>query len=124
MAHYAIIDPATNLVVTVHVGRDEHDLIEGVDDWESYYAPPNYLCRRTSYNTVGGQHLLGGTPFRKNFAGVGFTFDKDRDAFIPVKPFESWLLNEETCLWEPPVPRPETGDWEWVEEELAWVEIE
>jgi hypothetical protein len=65
------------------------------------------IWKQTSYNTVGGVHKLGGTPFRKNHASVGYTYDEDRDAFIPPKPFPSWVLNETTCLWEAPIARPE-----------------
>jgi len=65
------------------------------------------IWKQTSYNTVGGVHKLDGTPFRKNHASVGYTYDEDRDAFIPPKPFSSWILNETTCLWEAPVERPE-----------------
>ncbi len=78
---------------------------------------------QTSYNTHGGQHLLGGTPLRKNFAGVGFTYDKTKDAFIPPKPFDSWTLNEESCLWEAPVAYPQDGQfYYWDEENTNWVE--
>jgi len=103
MAHYAIIDPKSNLVIAVHVGRDETDIADGIDDWETYYQPAHLICRRTSYNTRGGQHLTGGTPFRKNFAGVGYTYDSTLDAFIPPKPNDQATLNMETCLWESPV---------------------
>ena len=65
------------------------------------------IWKQTSYNTLGGVHKLGGTPFRKNHASVGYTYDEDRDAFIPPKPFPSWVLNETTCLWEAPIARPE-----------------
>lgn len=76
---------------------------------------------QTSYNTIGGIHLLGGTPFRKNYAGLGFTYDKQRDAFIPPKPFNSWLLNEDTCLWDPPIQYPsDGGNYKWNEENLNW----
>lgn len=79
---------------------------------------------QTSYNTHGGVHTLGGTPLRKNYAGIGFSYDKTRDAFIPPKPFESWILNEETCLWDAPTPRPEDGkDYTWDEATLSWVEV-
>lgn len=64
---------------------------------------------QTSYNTYGGIHKNGGTPFRKNYAGVGFTYDSIRDAFIPPQPFASWTLNEDTCLWDCPVPYPDDG---------------
>lgn len=76
---------------------------------------------QTSYNTRGGVHLLGGTPLRKNFAGVDFTYDPERDAFIPPKPYESWTLNEETCLWDCPVPFPDDGgSYAWNEEAGTW----
>lgn len=79
---------------------------------------------KTSYNTRAGQHLQGGTPLRKNFAGIGFTYDQDRDAFIPPKDFESWKLNEETCRWEPPIPYPQDGkDYYWDEDSVSWIEI-
>ena len=64
------------------------------------------IWKQTSYNTIGGIHKLGGTPFRKNHAGIGMTYDEDKDAFIPPKPFNSWILNEDTCLWEAPIPVP------------------
>jgi len=66
------------------------------------------IWKQTSYNTQGGVHKLGGTPFRKNHAGIGMTYDEDRDAFIHKKPFNSWILNEDTCLWEAPVAKPTT----------------
>ena len=65
------------------------------------------IWKQTSFNTVGGVHKTGGTPLRKNFAGIGMTYDEDRDAFIPKKPYNSWVLNETTCLWEAPIPKPE-----------------
>lgn len=116
MGHYAILDE-NNIVTTVFVGKDESD--HGPDgkvwDWEAYYG-----AKRTSYNTVGGKHLNGGTPFRKNYAGIGFQYDAERDAFIPPQPFPSWLLDEETCLWQPPVPMPESGPHNWNEESQSW----
>ena len=75
---------------------------------------------QTSYNTRGGVHELGGTPLRKNYAGIGFTYDRERDAFIPPKPFPSWTLNEETCLWEAPIPHPEGKARIWNEENQTW----
>jgi len=78
---------------------------------------------QTSYNTYGGSHKNGGTPLRKNYAGVGFTYDSDRDAFIPPKPFASWTLNEETCLWNAPSEYPNDGKrYSWDEETLSWIE--
>ena len=77
------------------------------------------IWKQTSYNTHGGVHKLDGTPFRKNHAGIGYTYDEDRDAFIPPSPFPSWTLDEATCTWEAPVPRPD-GDYVWNEETQAW----
>jgi hypothetical protein len=78
---------------------------------------------QTSYNTYGGSHKNGGTPLRKNYAGVDFTYDSDRDAFIPPKPFASWTLNEETCLWNAPSEYPNDGKrYSWDEETLSWIE--
>jgi hypothetical protein len=78
---------------------------------------------QTSYNTSGGVHHAGGTPLRKNYAGIGYTYDAERDAFIAPNPYASWLLNEDTCLWEPPVPKPTDGKiYEWDETTLSWVE--
>ena len=74
---------------------------------------------QTSYNTYGGVHRLGGTPLRYNYAGIGFTYDETRDAFIPPKPFPSWSLNEDTCLWEAPTPCP-GPEWEWDEDMKGW----
>lgn len=119
MAHYAFLDE-NNIVTEVIVGKDE--LEEGID-WEEHYGNfRGQLCKRTSYNTRGGVHLGGGTPYRKNYAGIGFTYDEAKDAFIPPKPFESWILNEDTCLWEPPVPYPEDGNYyNWNEETQEWI---
>jgi len=90
--------------------------------WEGYYGK-GQLCKRTSYNTIGGVHQNGGTPFRKNYAGVGYTYDPVRDAFYAPQPFESWTLNEESCLWECPVERPE-GEYWWKEDTQEWVDYE
>jgi len=82
------------------------------------------IWKQTSYNTFGGEHKLGGTPLRKNHAGIGFTYDEDRDAFIPPKPFNSWILNETSCLWEAPIPKPnnetESLRYSWNEETQQW----
>jgi len=80
---------------------------------------------KTSYNTFGGVHSNGGTPLRKNYAGIGYTYDSSRDAFIPPKPYASWLLNEDTCLWDAPTPMPvqEGKVFKWVEEDLNWQEV-
>jgi hypothetical protein len=79
------------------------------------------LWVQTSYNTYGGVHNNGGTPLRKNFAGIGYTYDEDRDAFIPKKPYQSWVLNEQTCLWEAPVAMPNDNNrYTWNETTLSW----
>jgi hypothetical protein len=79
------------------------------------------IWKQTSYNTLGGVHDNGGTPLRKNHAGIGYTYDEDRDAFIPPKPYPSWTLNETTCLWDPPVVKPDDGqNYTWNEENQTW----
>ena len=110
MAHYAFLD-SENIVTEVIVGIDETELIEGKDP-ETWYAEfRGQVCKRTSYNGN----------IRKNYAGIGFTYDEGRDAFIPPKPYPSWLLNEETCQWEAPIPYPEDGlIYSWNEDELDW----
>jgi hypothetical protein len=123
MAHYAQLD-SHNKVVYVFVGRDEDDLSDGVTDWEQYYAPEGFTVKRTSYNTQAGQHTAGGTPFRGNYAGIGYTYDETLDAFIPPKPFESWVLDESIYNWVAPIPYPKDGgSYEWDETAGAWVEV-
>jgi hypothetical protein len=127
MAHYAFLD-TNNIVTEVITGRNENEVVDGISDWESHYAEfrPGLICKRTSYNTLGGVHLYGGTPFRKNFAGIGCTYDSIRDAFIPPRPvnLNSWVLNEDKCLWEAPIPYPNDGGiYEWNEEILNWEEL-
>ena len=79
---------------------------------------------QTSYNTHGGQHRNGGTPLRKNYAGIGYSYDRTKDAFIPPKPYPSWVLNEETCLWGAPTPMPTDGKMSgWDEATTSWVEL-
>ena len=123
MAHFAYINK-DNVVFDVIVGPDEGSEPEGIESWETHFSAKFIgYAKQTSYNTRGGVHLLGGTPLRKNYAGIGFTYDEARDAFIPPKPYESWVLNEDTCLWEAPVPKPE-GDYTWDEQTGNWVEVE
>ena len=127
MAHYAFLDE-NNLVTQVIVGRDEDDLAEGITDWETYYGQRlGQVCKRTSYNSIGGENPHVGTPYRYNYAGIGFTFDPDKGtdgAFIPPKPFESWVLDEATCLWFAPVAYPEDGEsYTWDEEAGDWVTV-
>ena len=97
------------------------EVIDNTVYWEGYYGK-GQLCKRTSYNTIGGVHQNGGTPFRKNYAGVGMTYDPVRDAFYAPQPFESWTLNEDTCLWEAPVAYPDDENlYLWDEETLNWI---
>jgi hypothetical protein len=121
MAHYALLDE-NNIVTEVIVGKDEGE--DGVD-WEVHYG--NFRgqpCKRTSYNTHGGVHSGGGTPYRKNYASIGYTYDANRDAFIPPQPFASWQLNEETCLWDAPVPYPGDGEMHtWDEDTTSWLPV-
>lgn len=106
MAHYAFIDDQ-NIVTQVIVGRDEDDLPEGVASWEHYYgALHGQSCLRTSYNTVGNQHP-NGTPFRGNYAGIGYTYDEARDAFIAPEPPDAIGFDEDTLTWIVPEPDPD-----------------
>lgn len=120
MAHFAQLDE-NNVVVQVIVAGDEYE-----QTGEQLYAEiAGGVWKRTSYNTSGGVHTSGGTPFRKNYAGIGFTYDEQRDAFIPPKPFESWALNEQSCLWEAPVQKPiEGGPHYWNETTQTWDAVE
>lgn len=113
MAHYAFLDN-DNIVTQVIVGRDEWEVVDGISDWEAHYGEfHGQRCVRTSYNNN----------IRKNYAGIGFYYDEDKDAFIPPKPFASWVLDEETCRWESPIPYPgdETTFYAWDEELGDWV---
>jgi hypothetical protein len=114
MAHFARVE---NGVVTQVIVIDQETLNTG--HWGD---PASWI--QTSYNTQGGVHSLGGTPLRKNYAGIGYTYDSVRDAFIPPKPFPSWVLDEITCLWSAPTPMPTDGKmYNWDEATLAWVEF-
>lgn len=122
MAHYAELD-SNNYVINVIVGIDESQ-----GDGEAIYQKvTGNVWKRTSFNTYGGIHKLGGTPFRKNYAGIGYFYDKYRDAFIPPKVFLSWKLNEDTCLWEAPVPMPippkEYIKYAWDEANQVWEQM-
>ena len=118
MAHYAFLDE-NNVVTEVIVGKDEGE--DGID-WEQHYGEfRGQVCKRTSYNTQGGVHTAGGTPFRKNYAGIGYTYNAVRDAFIPPQPYQSWVLNDATCQWQAPVPYPNDGKlYLWDEVNQAW----
>ena len=111
MAHYA----------KVHNGVVEQVIVAEADFFDSFLdsSPGEWI--QTSYNTVDGVHSNGETPLRKNYAGVGDTYDKGRDAFYAPQPFGSWVLDEETCQWGPPVLKPEDGLYTWDEETLQWI---
>jgi hypothetical protein len=106
MAHFCKLGKG-NKVITIEVVNNDSAPNEqaGIYFLNNLYGT-NDIWKQTSYNTIGGVHLQGGTPFRKNFAGVGYKYDQTRDAFIPPTPYPSWTLNETTCLWDPPVPMP------------------
>jgi hypothetical protein len=117
MSHFAKLDE-NNLVTFVTVGRQEDDGLEA-----ELTARTGDVYKQTSYNTRGGVHLLGGTPLRKNYAGIGFSYDEARDAFIPPQPYASWVLDEDTCLWVAPIAYPAEGAYTWDEEAGDWVEV-
>jgi hypothetical protein len=121
MAHYALLN-MSNVVTQVISGIDED---QGSKNWELYYQGIyTQVCKRTSYNTRGGVHANGGTPFRKNFAAKGYTYDEYKDAFIPPKPYDSWTLNTTTCLWEAPVAMPNDGNaYAWDEDNEEWDQV-
>ena len=127
MASFAKIE--NNIVTTVlsvvnEVLKDSNGVEQeqlGINFLKTLYNEPNAIWKQTSYNTNGGVHSLGGTPFRKNHAGIGYTYDENRDAFIPQKPFNSWILNEEACLWNAPVAYPQDNNlYNWNEDILNW----
>lgn len=116
MSHWSLLDE-NNIVINVLVGNND-DPDEGYQ-WLQENMPGKWV--KTSYNTQAGEHILGGIPFRKNFGGLGYYYDEERDAFIPPKPFESWILNEDTCNYDPPIPYPNDGKYYWWnEEEKKW----
>lgn len=128
MAHYALINKDTNIVINVIAGVDENITQTDLDGsqiggsseaWEEFYASrpwfKNVYCKRTSYNNN----------IRKNYAGIGYTYDAGRDAFIAPKPFDSWVLNEDTCRWQAPVAYPTDGKlYLWNEETTQWIEVD
>ena len=112
MGHYAKVE---NGIVTQVIVADG-------PDWCEQNLGGEWV--QTSYNTYGGVHANGGTPLRKNYAGVGFSYDKTKDAFIPPQPFASWTLNDDTCLWNAPIARPTDGKpYSWDEASASWVEM-
>jgi len=124
MAHFAKLGVG-NKVLAVHRVHNDVATTEqaGVDFLNNLYKTRD-VWKQTSYNTFGGEHKLGGTPFRKNYAGKGFKYDQTRDAFIGIKPYNSWVLNEDTCQWEAPVAYPDDDkSYTWNEETTNWVEF-
>jgi hypothetical protein len=112
MGHYAKVLNGTVIQVIVA----EPEFFETFID----SSPGEWI--QTSYNTFGGQHKFGDTPLRKNYAGIGFTYDREKDAFIPPQPYNSWTLNEDTCLWEAPTPYPTDGkSYKWSEDTQQWI---
>ena len=121
MAHFAKLG-TDNIVekveeVSNNIATTEQD---GINFLNNLYGT-NDIWKQTSYNTIAGVHKLDGTPLRKNYAGIGYTYDEDRDAFIPPKPYSSWILDEETCNWEAPVAHPDDGQfYNWNETNQTW----
>ena len=121
MAHFAKIE--NGIVTQVIVLSDEHET-DG-QEFINNKLKLDGTWLQTSYNTQAGVHINGGTPLRKNFAGIGFTYDADLDAFIAPKPFDSWRLDVEKCTWEPPVEYPTDGqNYTWNETTLSWELVE
>ena len=113
MSHFAKVENGTVTQVIVI----EQDVLN-LGHWGD---PASWV--QTSYNTHGGVHVNGGTPLRKNFAGIGYTYDSERDAFYAPQPFASWILNHDTCVWQAPVDRPTEGNYVWDEETVAWLAV-
>ena len=129
MAHFAELDVFKKVIrVLVLDNKDTQDKNGNeVESIGEKYLHDGFggTWVRTSYNTSGGVHKLDGTPFRKNYAGKGYAYDEDRDAFISPKTFESWVLNEDTCQWDAPTPMPDDGKmYEWNEETTSWGEVD
>ena len=130
MAHYAFIKD--NLVTEVIPGKDETETApDGFANWEEYYLtkrPDQDACKRTSYNTNANEHLDGGTAFRGNYAGIGYTYDSSNDVFISPQTYPGWVLNETSWTWEAPTPMPELTEeqiaanlhYAWNEETQSW----
>jgi hypothetical protein len=122
MAHWANIDE-NNIVKTVLV-LDNNDP-SGDEGYQWLMDNIGGTWIKTSYNTHGGEHNLGGIPLRKNYASIGYKYDLEKDAFIPPKPLNSWILNEITCLWEEPISKPQDGkEYYWDEDSVSWVQLE
>jgi hypothetical protein len=138
MAYYALLDE-NNIVVKVIAGVDENIIQTDLDGtqvggsseaWEDFYASLPWFegltCKRTSYNTLANKHLNDGIAFRGNYAGIGYKYDEEFNAFIPPQPYPSWKLNYETFQWQAPVamPEPEEGfAWKWSEINQEWIKV-
>ena len=125
MAHYAFLDE-NNIVTEVIVGIDETELIEGKDPETWYGEFKGQACKRTSYNTAFNTHQQGGSAFRGNYAGIGYTYDSNFDVFIPPRPYPSWKLNYNTYTWEPPIPMPDLESEvriQWSEINQEWIKV-
>ena len=122
MAHFAKLDNNNIVTLVVTVNNDiATDEAAGISFLKTLYKEPNSVWKQTSYNTVDGIHKLGGTPFRKNYAGIGYTYDEARNAFIPTKPYPSFTLNEDTCRWPAPIVKPDDGKrYKWNEDNQSW----
>jgi hypothetical protein len=126
MASFAKIGLNSKVIEVLSVHNNElkdsngvEQEVNGIDFLTKLTGYP--LWKQTSYNTKAGVHTEGGTPLRKNHAGIGYTYDETRDAFIAPKPYNSWILNEDTCIWEAPVAYPEeVGNFKWNESTLSW----
>ena len=130
MAHFAKMTSDGVTVLAIHVVRDEDTTNDNGDETEAQGTKFlkklhnwNYW-KKTSYNTHGNVHKLGGTPYRKNYASIGYTYDESRDAFIPPKFFSSWVLDETTCLWKPPSPPEDDNLYYWDEDNTQWVQFD
>ena len=116
MSHFAQIDENNDVIQVLVIEQDVVD--------SGLFGDPQFWIQ-TSYNTRGGVHINGGTPLRKNYAGIGYIYDTVRDAFYEPKPFNSWTLNEETCIWMPPASYPSDGNiYSWDEDSLSWIILE
>ena len=128
MAHFAKLGVGNKVLRVTVVSNDVATTEKAGEEFLQNLHGSRDVWKKTSYNTIGGEHRLGGTPFRKNYAGIGYTYDETRDAFIEAKPYNSWTLNEETCLWEAPVSKPElteeqitnNNNYSWNEETQQW----
>ena len=121
MAHFAKLGKGNKVVRVTVVSNDTATTEKVGEEFLQNLYGSRDVWKQTSYNTIGGEHKLGGTPFRKNYAGVGYKYDQTRDAFIPPKPYNSWILNETTCQWEAPIALPDTENrYNWNEETQQW----